>query len=118
MSVVKLPNHASAVVPREKIVGYLLSVTHREGRGKAGFFAQFGFSADSWGALAAALLRHAARHQLAMTEPSPFGQRYVIDGELETPSGRSPTVRTVWFIETGDDRPPFVTAHPIRAKGR
>lgn len=114
----KLPNSTSAVVPREKIIDYLLSATHREGRGKAGFFAPFGFSADSWEVLAAALLRHAARHELAMIEPSPFGQRYVIDGELETPSGRSPTVRTVWFIETGDDRPRFVTAYPIRAKGR
>ena len=41
ITVVKLPNHASAVVPREKIVDYLLSVTHCEGRGKALFFAQF-----------------------------------------------------------------------------
>ncbi|HEY4691082.1 MAG TPA: hypothetical protein VIK33_17360 [Anaerolineae bacterium] len=31
------PNHEKAVVPRKKIVDYLLSATHREGRGKARF---------------------------------------------------------------------------------
>jgi hypothetical protein len=38
----KLPNHEHALVPQEKITGYLLSLTHRDGRHKAAFFVSFG----------------------------------------------------------------------------
>ena len=113
----KLPNYESAVIPRTKVVAYLLSSTHHQGRGKAQFFTRFGFVADSWEALAEAVLRHAAEHEVKEVEPSPFGSRYIIDGTLQTPSGRTPNVRTVWFVETGEDFPRFVTAYPLRAKG-
>jgi hypothetical protein len=32
------------------------------------------------------------------------------------PDGRTPTIRSVWFIETGEEVPRFVTAYPL-AKG-
>ncbi len=38
----KLPNHEKAFVPREKIVDYLLSPFHKDGKGKAAFFKRFG----------------------------------------------------------------------------
>ena len=41
-----LPNYEQAIAPQRKITEYLLSFTHRDGRGKAAFFAHFGFSAD------------------------------------------------------------------------
>jgi hypothetical protein len=34
----RLPNVAAAVVPPEKITGYLLSTEHRDGQHKAAFF--------------------------------------------------------------------------------
>lgn len=74
----KLPNHNQAVVPREKIVAYLLSLAHRDGRSKALFFSGFGFSVDEWQTLADARLRHAADHEVAKIEASPFGMRYII----------------------------------------
>ena len=101
------------MVPRRKITDYLLSPTHRVGRHKAVFFRQFGFAAANWELLAAALRKHAAIHQVAKTEESPFGTRYVIDGIMATPDGRTANVRSVWFIETGEDTPRFVTAHPL-----
>ena len=51
----KLPNHEQAVVPRAKIVDYLLSDSHRDGRHKAAFFKRFGYAAESWEGLAQAL---------------------------------------------------------------
>ena len=39
----KLPNVEQVIVPRAKIVDYLLSETHRNGRYKAAFFLRFGF---------------------------------------------------------------------------
>lgn len=40
----KLPNVGGAVVAQEKIIDYLLSDTHRDGRHKAVFFKRFGFT--------------------------------------------------------------------------
>jgi hypothetical protein len=106
----KLPNVESAVVPEGKITGYLLSTTHRDGRHKAVFFLSFGFAAGDWQTLAAALLRHAKEHEVAKAENTPFGTRYVVEGTIETPNGRTPSIRSVWFVDNDQDAPRFVTA--------
>jgi len=110
----QLPLVSKALVPRKKIVGYLLSQSHSSGRDKAVFFEHFGFTLTSWETLAQALLQHATQHEIAKQEASPFGIRYVIEGPLQTPSGRIPQVRSVWFIETGEEAPHFVTAYPLK----
>ena len=113
----KLPNAFAAVVPRAKITHYLLSSAHRTRRSKAEFFTRFGFSIERWEELAAALVQHANEHDIAQVEASPFGVRYVIEGLLRSPDRRNPRIRAIWFVETGEDRPRFVTAYPVRAKG-
>ncbi len=112
----KLPNVRAAVVPEGKITGYLLSTTHRDGRHKAAFFLRFGFSVAAWQTLAAALLKHAADHEIAKVESTPFGTRYVVDGTIETPQGRTPSIRAVWFVDAGQDVPRFVTAYPRKGE--
>ncbi len=54
----KLPHADRLEIPKAKVVEYLLSSTHRAGRGKAGFFSAFGFQVSSWEALAEALRQH------------------------------------------------------------
>jgi hypothetical protein len=88
----KLPDIDVALIPQKKIVNYLLSETHEAGRDKANFFKRFGFTSEAWEILAQALRQHAAQHEIAQVEPSPFGNRYVIEGSLQTPSGRTPQV--------------------------
>jgi hypothetical protein len=44
---VKLPSYKNGVVSQTKITGYLLSIKHRDGRSKAEFFTQLGFSYDA-----------------------------------------------------------------------
>jgi len=94
----KLPNVEAAIVPQAKITGYLLSPTHESGKGKAGFFNRFGYSPEQWEELAQALLQHAAENEVAKVEDSPFGKRFVIEGEMRTPDGRTPVVRTVCLL--------------------
>jgi hypothetical protein len=110
----KLPNVEASVVSEDKISGYLLSATHRDGRHKAAFFLGFGFTADVGQTLAAALVKHAADHEVAKAESTPFGTRYVVEGEIETPYGRTPSIRSVWFLESGQDVRRFVTAYPLK----
>ncbi|MFQ5612045.1 MAG: DUF6883 domain-containing protein [Anaerolineae bacterium] len=43
----------------------------------------------------------------------PFGTRYVVEGPMPAPDGRTPLVRSVWFIETRGQIPQFVTAYPL-----
>jgi hypothetical protein len=58
-------------------------------------------------------LEHASQNEVARTEDSPFGKRDIIDGELSSPDKRSPRVRAIWFIETGEDVPHLVTAYGL-----
>ena len=109
----RLPNAERAVVPQPKITGYLLSLSHRDGRSKAAFFLRFGFSANVWQELAEALRQHAIAHEISGVEDSPFGTRYVIEGMILSPDGRNPMIRSVWFIEADEEAPRFVTAYPL-----
>jgi hypothetical protein len=110
---VRLPNYDGAIVSQTKITGYLLSSAHHHGRGKAAFFTRYGFSLQHWEELASALLHHAADHDVVRLEDSPFGTRYIVEGALAAPDGRAPIVRSVWFIETGEHTPRFVSAYPL-----
>ena len=109
----KLPYAARARVERDKIVEYLLSVSHPDGRSKARFFARFGFSLGKWRAFERALKKHGKTHDVSASVESLHGTRYSIDGPLETPDGRNPKVRTVWVLAKRSKSPRLVTAYPI-----
>ena len=111
----QVPNIDRASVPREKVTDYLLSTEHPVGRHKAHFFVRFGFSLVEWERLAAALVRHLSSQVVTNVETTAFGMRYVVEGIMPTPDGRSPHVRTVWFVDTGAEAPRFVTAYPLEA---
>jgi hypothetical protein len=112
----KLPNIDRAIIPQEKIVGYLLSFKHHDGRSKADFFTKLGFTTDAWQDLAKALLRHADDNKVAKTEDSPFGTRYIIEGEIVAPKSKTAAIRSVWFVETGKHIPRFVTSYPLQRR--
>ncbi len=107
-----LPNAHLAIVDKEKITDYLLNPAHPDNGGKARFFLGLGFTADEWRIFADALQRLA--HSFPVTEhvESPHGVKYIVIGPIETPSGGSPTVRTVWIIDKGNDKPRLVAAYP------
>jgi len=109
----KLPNAERALVEREKIIGYLLNPTHRYGASKARFFGAFGFRAEHWEIFAQALRQHGQNHDVTRVRETGFGPRYEIEGELHTPDGRHPRVRTVWQLDYGVAAPRLITAHPL-----
>ncbi len=109
----KLPHAGKARVDRKKILEYLLSVTHEDGRGKALFFERFGFSSQNWKVLSESLRQHGQNNDVTVVKESDFGERYTIDAPLQTPDGRNPTVRTVWIMEKHDTIPRLITAYPI-----
>ena len=112
----KLPNLEQANVPESKITSYLLNIEHEVGGDKAAFFIHFGFSVDRWDRLAEALVTHATQYEVVKQEETRFGTRYVVEGELETPSGRTPLVRSVWFVPRGAEQPRLTTAYPLEER--
>lgn len=107
----QLPSLPLAVVEERKLRDYLLSESRTEG--KAAFFVKFGFAAANWELLREALLLHASMNDVASIIRSPHGVKYVVEGALQTPDGRSPEVRAVWIIENGVVAPRLVTAYPL-----
>ena len=108
----KIPEFQNASVDGNKVTGYLLSEAHPNGRHKARFFKRFGFSAERPEALQEALKNH-ANNDYIKAERTDFGVRYIVEAVLESPDGRNPPVRTVWFCATEEAAPRFVTAYPV-----
>jgi hypothetical protein len=108
-----VPNRELAVVTQAKITDYLLSESHPDGRHKCQFFKAFGYSLDHWEFLAGTIRQHILDYEVRKTEDSPFGTRYVVEGIIVAPDGRTPLLRTVWFIRHGEEVPQFVTAYPL-----
>jgi hypothetical protein len=111
-----LPNAESAIVPMEKVVDYLLNPAHPDGAGKAQFFGLMGFRREEWQVLASALRRLAAQAEVTRSLESRHGRKYVLDGRIETPAGRTPLVRTVWIVDAGTEIPRLVSAYPQEEK--
>ena len=112
----KLPHADKAVVEREKITNYLLNPEHRYGASKARFFSEYGFRLEAWEQLAEALREHGRKHEVVRERQTGFGPRYVVEGELATPSGRQPFVRSVWQFDEGAVAPRLISAYPVAAK--
>jgi hypothetical protein len=110
---VQLPGAENAIVAEEKIRGYLLSMSHLEGRSKARFFAAFGFSEVDWKVFAKALQQHAVQYEAVLSKRNAYGRFYHIDGPIGSPDGRNPLVRSVWVVEAESSLPRLITAHPI-----
>ncbi len=114
----KLPHPDKAVIAQSKIVDYLLSLTHPYGRSKARFFIQCGFSSEDWPKLEKALRKHPIEHDVRERIKTPFGVKFIVEGPLNTPKGKTANLRSIWFIETGEEIPQFVTAYPLQWRER
>jgi len=106
-----IPGAERAFIDAAKVRDYLLSSEHRVGSAKARFFMQFGFEHQNW------MLLHDELHRFAQQEAqlggtTRFGQKYLVLGTIQGPSGRAAQIVGVWIILNGEDFPRFVTAYP------
>lgn len=83
-------------------------------RQKAPFFPPLGFRQDARESPAAALRKLAGASPAAKQMESSHGLKQVLDSKIEMPSGRSPTVRTIWIVDARVETPRLVTAYPLR----
>jgi len=109
----RLPNRENAYIHSPKLTEYLLSETHRVGRFKARVLLAAGFDETNLNILEQGLIAIALESDVVQEIPSGYGTKYVIDGLLETPSGITLNLRTIWIIDAGETRPRLVTAYPV-----
>jgi len=108
----KVPGCENAHIPRRKLTEYLLSETRPAGSPKALFFRSFGLSDSNVDLFEQGLLAIVGSEDVKETVSSPYGNKYIVDGNLETPIGSVVSIRTVWIVESGHGQPRFVTAYP------
>jgi hypothetical protein len=110
----RMPNAENALVECQKVRDYLLSLTHPVGRHKAVFFHAFGYTVDNWTTLETALRQHALNGEVLSVEVRFYGRYYEIVGELPSPDGRSPQLKSVWEVMGVNSAPRFITAYPAK----
>jgi hypothetical protein len=108
----KMPICDKAFVPKNKLTDYLLSINHPIGSAKAAFFRGMGFKEANCDLLELELLTIARSAEIAESETTIHGIKYVLEGDLHSPSGLARPIRTVWIAESNRPEPRFVTAYP------
>jgi hypothetical protein len=100
----KMPGGDAAIVDARKLTGYCLNPEHPRGKHKARVFATLGFTAENADDLRAALLKAAAGNDAQAAASDRFGDRYVLEFEIEGPQGKG-IVRSTWIVRRGERAP-------------
>lgn len=107
----RLPHSDQAIVEMVKLQEYCLSLTHPRGRHKARVFAAvLGLTADDAESLRDALLQAARTEDATPADQDEFGQRYVIDFQMQGPQGTA-IVRSAWIVRTGEQFPRLTSCY-------
>ena len=100
----KIPGGEVAIVELQKLTGYCLNPAHPRGKHKARVFATLGFTAENVHELRIALLRAAAINDAQPGQSDRFGDRYVIEFEINGPRA-SGVVKSTWIVRRGETSP-------------
>ena len=107
----RLPGGSNAIVDLEKLADYCLSAHHPRGKHKARVFASvLGYAAEHADKLRADLLTAAATQEVLSTTSDEFGDRYVIDFDVNGPRGRG-LVRSTWIVRRGETSPRLTSCY-------
>jgi hypothetical protein len=87
-----------------ELTGYCLNPEHPRGKHKARVFATLGFTVENADELRAALLRAAASGDAQPAASDQYGDRYVLEFEMEGPQAGG-IVRSTWIVRRGETVP-------------
>ncbi|MEI2689774.1 MAG: DUF6883 domain-containing protein [Anaerolineae bacterium] len=108
-----LPNAEHAIVDIRKLRDYCLNPLHDEGKHKARLFAAaFGMTAKDAQGLREILLVAVLDNDATVGRQDRYGQRYIIDFELEWHNRRA-MIRSAWIIEDGSTAPKLTSCYPL-----
>ncbi|MEM1304774.1 MAG: DUF6883 domain-containing protein [Planctomycetota bacterium] len=105
------PGAETALVPREKLVEYLLNADHPAGAAKASWFNSLGYDREAAELLAEDLVAVANSDQDYEVDETAWGTKFIARGLVGRTPGRRAVVITVW-ITLSEAPPRLVTAYP------
>ena len=108
-SIMKLP--ADVIIPREKLVAYLLMPQTKNDKSK--FLAQAGFTQANPDALEMAIRNLISENEAVQDREDEYGIYYHVNGTLQGILG-SLAIVTVWIHATKADNYRFVTLKPFK----
>jgi hypothetical protein len=109
-----VPQADRAVVPREKLEGYLLNLGHEVGRHKARVFgAALGIHQGDWQHLRDQIIDGILDASVSAVRETPWGRLYEAVIPVEGLNGQTRRVMTVWLLASPDERPRFVTGYVV-----
>ncbi len=83
---------------------------------KAKFFDSFGFSMENPSRFVDSIKSHPVTARLDEEPLSMWGRRFVFVCNIETPSGQSTCIKSVWQVDVGQVRPRLITAYPQKTE--
>ena len=107
-----LPRADRAVIPRQKLEGYILNPQHEVGRHKARVFASaLGIEQRNWEYLRDQLGEGIVEASPASSRETPWGDLYEAVVDVTGLNAETHPVMTVWLVASQDDPPRLVTAY-------
>ena len=73
----------------------------------------YGFDERNVESLEKGLMEIVVTEDVVTTATSVHGEKYVVDGQITSPTGKRVKLRTVWIVDEGEEEGRFVTAYPI-----
>jgi hypothetical protein len=108
----KLTDNFLINIPDQKIIGYLLSSTHKLGSLKAAYFLSYGFTLSLSNEFIRAIKVVVENNVIISETKKEYGVIYLVDGPINSPNGKILLLRTVWIVEKGDKIARLVTVYP------
>lgn len=110
----KLPNFENAVIDIAKLRDYCLNPNHRRGQHKARVFAAaLGLSAANAEELQDAITKAISNEEAMVTKGDQYGQRYVVDFNMQRMDEQQARVRTTWIIRSSEDFPRLTSCYVL-----
>ena len=108
----KLSDQFEIDIPEEKIVGYVLSRTHKLGSLKAAYFKSYGFTSEKSGLFISAIKKLIKENEVTERLTNKHGITYLVEGKIKSPQNKMLTIRTVWMVEHKSDIARLITVYP------
>lgn len=108
----RVPSADRAIIAADKLVGYLLNVSHKRGGPKARLLLSFGYRLEEPHTLESDLRAQHLSLDVTSTHANAYGVVYEIEGPIKTPDGRSVRFCSVWQVDIGTGVPRFITMYP------
>jgi hypothetical protein len=107
----KLPNAAYAIVDKDKIENYCLSLEHPRGKHKARVFIRsLGLTSEHTEYLISQIKSMIIKADCRKRELDEYEQRYTADIEIQHDSKKA-VVRTIWIIKQNESTPRLTTCY-------